>query len=181
VHQLITPRSDFTTNWKSFLKKFLGLDFSTDVLPSSQADPGWRLLVIPTALTVGQAADACRRHFKCHFELSDLCETSLRSARDAAATHVVRLQDCREADDPVLRAYRPGGPGFITLVERLVFELKFWSETGLHLDVARSTACYGTVGNDGDVPVIDWDARLRLTWASIDAACDGGYTRQVSL
>jgi len=44
----------------------------------------------------------------------------------------------------------------ITLEERLVYELKYFEETGNHLDIKNWTLCAGSCYSDGFVPGVYW-------------------------
>jgi len=43
-----------------------------------------------------------------------------------------------------------------TLFERIIHELKFFQETGKHLDIDNITLCAGSRERDGHVPHVAW-------------------------
>jgi len=59
----------------------------------------------------------------------------------------------------------------ITLRERLLLELNYYSFTGKHLDIDKITLCAGSRYSDGYVPDVRWcGGKLRVRWCnSVDA------------
>ena len=61
----------------------------------------------------------------------------------------------------------------ITLRERLLLELNYYSFTGKHLDIDNITLCAGSRYSDGDVPDVRWrGGELRVFWYDSDDASD---------
>ena len=59
----------------------------------------------------------------------------------------------------------------MTLLERLILEVKYFTETGKHLDVKGVTLCTGSRNSDGNVPYVDWfsDAsEVCVGWYDVD-------------
>ena len=57
----------------------------------------------------------------------------------------------------------------ITLRERLIMEMQYFSETGKHLDIENWTLCSGSRYADGSVPCADWDpthGRFEVDWTN---------------
>ena len=53
----------------------------------------------------------------------------------------------------------------ITPLERMLYELKFFMETGKHLDIQNVTLCSGSRDSDGSVPCACWrDSGFRVDW-----------------
>ncbi len=70
-------------------------------------------------------------------------------------------------------------PG-ITLLERLLLELKYFLETGKHLDIQNATLCSGSRLDDGNVPYVGWDdSQLKVSWCYPDDAHDALRAREV--
>lgn len=56
----------------------------------------------------------------------------------------------------------------ITLRERLLMEIKYFKETGKHLDNLNWTLCSGSCYSDGRVPCAGWcGGRLEVDWRSV--------------
>jgi hypothetical protein len=52
-----------------------------------------------------------------------------------------------------------------TLLERLLLELKYFKETGKHLDIENWTLCSGSRDSDGCVPGVGWYGdEMRVGW-----------------
>ena len=82
-----------------------------------------------------------------------------------------------------LRCFFPSPPGArecdgaekfidvrITLLERLLFELKYFRESGKHLDIKNITLCSASRNTDGGVPGVDfYGSEVRV------GKCNPGY------
>ncbi len=58
-----------------------------------------------------------------------------------------------------------------TLPERLLHELKYFTDTGKHLDVKNTTLCSGSRDPYGVVPLVDWlsvAGGMRMHWCGLD-------------
>jgi len=61
----------------------------------------------------------------------------------------------------------------ITLRERLLLELNYYSFTGKHLDIQNITLCTGSRDSDGRVPIVHWHVdKLQVRWYGSDFAHD---------
>ena len=59
-------------------------------------------------------------------------------------------------------------------MERLIFEMKYYDETGKHLDISNVTLCAGSRDSVGFVPHVNrHDGKLRVDWYCPDDAHDG--------
>ncbi len=70
----------------------------------------------------------------------------------------------------------------ITLLERLIYELLYFSETGGHLDITNWTICSGSRYSDGNVPYVNWDGKSReffVAWCRADVRSEYGRARGV--
>jgi len=92
---------------------------------------------------------------------------SERTAKNSA--YAVWFQNTVEADENLknLSAYilkDKNIPG-ITLEERLLMELKYFKETGKHLDINNITLCAGSRYSDGGVPGVHWGVGgMEVSW-----------------
>ena len=94
-----------------------------------------------------------------------------RNVRTPEPSYAIRIRDRQEADDELklLSAIqlKEQGINCITLLEHLVFTLKYWSETNEHLDLNISTLCPSFHCSGGDVSCVGWDLEdcgLRINW-----------------
>ncbi len=158
-------------DWKIFYKNLFGfnLDLSQVKIPKRQ--PGFdRLLVIAQGLTPDKVFEICQKRFKCWRYTEDLDKaTEGRNDREPTQTYTIWVRDRVEADEELKNLsaeelQKQKIPG-ITLLERLIYELKFWDETAKHLDIQNLTLCSGSRNPGGGVLNVDWSSdRLRVDW-----------------
>ena len=160
--------------WVAFYQKYFGLtaDFSGLKIPSKLTDGNWRLLVIPQGLTNNQAYDACAKQFTCWRYTDDLDKVVPTNERNPkTGSYAIWVRDIVEAD-PVHKnksadTIKEVGLKTETLLERMIHELVYFSETGKHLDVSNITLCSGSRYSDGGVPGAGWnDGEFRVGGAS---------------
>lgn len=158
--------------WQSFYKEFFGieLDFSKINIPEKQQGFD-RLIVIAKGFTPRQVFEICQKNFPCWCYAGDLDKkTQGRNDREPIDHYAIWVRERREADEELknlsaedLEKKNIKG---ITLLERLLLELKFWDETGEHLDVKNITLCAGSRYSNGNVPNADWnDGRFKVNWS----------------
>lgn len=164
-------KGDICADWQDFCSRVFGLKVDLSEVKIPDKKPGFdRVIFVPKSLSAGQAIDACRKRFKVYSYMDDLdrdVPTNDRSPENG--TYAIRVRDCREADEKLksrsandLKADNIPG---ITLLERLVLELKYHYETGEHLDMENITLCSGSRYSGGVVPYVYWhDGRLHVRW-----------------
>jgi len=166
----VTP-GDIREEWQEFYTRVLGLTVDLSEVKIPDDEPGFdRVLLIPEGLTMNQVITACRKRFKVYTYVDDLdrdVPTNDRSPKSGA--YAIRLRDRREADEELknlsANALSERNIKGITLLERLVLELKHHYETGEHLDVENVTLCSGSRHSGGYVPRVYWyDGRLCVDW-----------------
>lgn len=168
--------------WAQFYGDFLGLDanFASFVVPASL--PGSiRRIPILSGLTPNKVVAACRRHFNVFTCEDDLDTAVVENERNPqSGPYIIRVRDRVEADDELRRlsaeAVMARHLATMTLLERLLFELKYYSETGRHLDVRNVTLCCGSRFRDGLVPSVDFSER-RINILRIRPDFGAGDTR----
>jgi len=157
--------------WQRFYKKFFNMrvDFSGVKIPETQPDFK-RLILNPKGFTPNQVFEICENNFSCWRYTEDLDgATKGRNDREPTEHYAIWVRDRQEADEELrnlsadmLKEKNIKG---ITLLERLIFELKFWDETGKHLDEKYITLCAGSRGSAGGVPRVRWcDSGLEVYW-----------------
>ncbi len=124
-------------------------------------------------MTPQKLFDKCKELFPCwkwtDKSLDEVIDFSFqaRTAKDGA--YAIWVRDRVEADEELknfsasdLKRQSIAG---ITLEERLVYELKYFKETGKHLDIKNITLCSGSRVSGGDVSSVDWSgAELCVDW-----------------
>jgi len=177
----VDPLSD----WQQFYQDIFGIetDFSNLEIPERQEGFD-RLIVVAQGITPQWLYDKCKELFSCwNWTDKDLDKVteSERNAKDAA--YAVWFRNRVEADEELKNlSYNdlkeqeiPG----ITLEERFIYELKYFKETGEHLDVRNVTLCSGSRYSVGRVPHVGWhDGRLGVYWYALGCSYGSLRSRQ---
>lgn len=167
------------SSWKDFYQKFFGIDVDFSGIKIPEKKPGFdRLIIVAQGLTLNQVYGKCAENFPCSRYIDDLDKTIIQNDRDPIkGSYAIWVKDRIEADEELKNLSandlkEKNIPG-ITLLERLLYELKYWAETGKHLDIQNWTLCAGSSDSDGDVPRVRWyDASLRVYWSFSDFRLD---------
>lgn len=169
-------------DWRSFWSELgLELDVSTLRIPERQEGLN-RLLVMPKGATSNFLYEACSKLFPCWRYTENLDDAT--SVRDPAnGAYAIWVRDAVEADEELkgksANDLAQARIKSITLPERLALELKYFKETGKHLDIKNITLCSGSRDPDGGgVPGVDWRAEvggMSVYWYSPDSR--GGRLR----
>ena len=157
--------------WQVFFAKYFGKGINLEkvVIPNHQHGFD-RILVVPQGTTLNQVIKVCKKHFSVYCYYDDLDAEVTHSDRDAKDRHyAIRIRDRVEADEEFqsrsANQLKDEGVVTMTLMERLILELKYYDETGKHLDVKNVTLCAGSRNSDGDVPYVYWhDGKLYVYW-----------------
>lgn len=141
--------------WKGIYKKYFNLDIDPSII--KEIEGKWAIFIAKD-LTIQQVYDALP-FAKWKYD-EDLSKVVLINDRIADKDYIIYVDKNVEADEQVkgksaddLKKMNHNG---ITLLERLVFELKYFEETGKHLDINKITLCSGSRNSDGSVPCVDW-------------------------
>ncbi len=162
--------------WTKFYRKVFGLevDFSGVTIPDEQ--PGFGLVVVVAkGLTLNCVWSKCRELFPTYSYFGDdMDKVVTKNDRTSQTAYAKRFRDRVEADEELknLSANQCAEQGIrgITLLERLLLELWYFSQIGEdHLDLQNITLCAGS-RYGGDVPSVDWyNGRLKVGY------CHPGY------
>lgn len=149
--------------------------------PVQEFDPS-RLLVIAHGLTNNLAYDACVKKFPCWRHMGDL-NVAVPREKDQrhpqSGTYAIWVRDVQEADEcwknhSALQLVRATPPiKCETLLERLIHELVYYSETMKHLDLDLQsiTLCAGSRSVNGyRVPSIHMGTELYISWSNLEFA-----------
>jgi hypothetical protein len=149
--------------WEEFYRDEFGLtvDFSEVVIPDNSGGFD-RVLVVAQGVTIEMVLEACRKYFKVwKYTDEDLDAFTKDHERTAANGHyAIRVRERVEADEE-LKGWSANQVALhhlttMTLLERLIYELKYFKETRKHLDVSNVTLCAGSRYQDGYVPRVNW-------------------------
>lgn len=176
----LKPTEAQLSEWVILYKEMgIDLDISGVKIPERKSDFD-RLIVVAEGQTPNCAYEECAKRFPCWKYAGDLDKAVSTNDRDPKnGTYAVWVRDRVEADEELKSKsaddLTEAGIKGITLTERLLYELKYFTETGKHLDLKNWTLCSGSRGSDGHVPSVRWRGdRLRVYW-------DGPATRYSSL
>lgn len=155
--------------WEHFYQKYFGLtvDLSGVRIPertAEQAREFTRLIIVAKELTRNQVYDVCHRAFNgaCWRYVEDLntaIPTNERDPKDDG--YAIWVRDTVEADEvhqnKSADMVKSEGLKTETLLERMLHELKYFAETGKHLDIVKVTLCSGSRYSGGGVPYAGWN------------------------
>jgi len=155
---------DLITEWRDFYRRFF--DVKTVHLKGlnvpERASGYDRLIVMPAGLTVGRTLKVCAKLFDVSFSVKIDSNKDLQSNERSPAeqSYAIWARDCREADEELvgISAAKLIGREIssMTFLERLIYGLKYFDETGCHLDCQRWTLCAGSRAYSDAVPLIGW-------------------------
>ncbi len=172
--------SSVISDWQDFYKKFFGLNIDLSGVKIPEHALGFdRLIVVPQGITLNQVWKVCARQFNCwKYTDSDLDSAVPTNNRDPkSGAYAIWVRDVVEADKEMknlsaddLKERTIKG---VTLLERLLLELKYFSETGKHLDISNWTLCSGSRHSGGCVPCVRWlDGWLKVDWYYVGGRYD---------
>ncbi|MEI7810494.1 MAG: hypothetical protein WCI41_02975 [bacterium] len=174
LRELFSITDEFSSireEWQNFYQIHFGwdVDFS-QVLISPRPEGNWRLLFIPKGMTMDFAFKVCEKLFKSLKYSDDLDKQVSRNIRNTETSYAVWVRDEAEPDTEFLgKSTKKADPEMkigITLLERIIFEIKYFSETRKHLDIKGLTFCSGSRGVGGIVPgaCLYDDGEFRVYW-----------------
>jgi len=179
------PYAESLLEWEQFyLKHFDTFDFAHLAVPPCPGD-GWRLLIIAN-VPLEEIHAACKDMFPCWLWTGNgVGETVGGNERDAeGGPYAIWVRDGIEADEELKNFsasdIKEKDIATETLAERLIHELKFFAETGKHLDLKNVTLCAGSRDPFGVVPGVCWrDNELTIIWTLPFLRSDTLRSRQV--
>jgi hypothetical protein len=171
IQALLDHRDPFAVNLDSryqlesqcqLWKELFGIELDPDSIALPERRPGFeRLIVIPAGLTLNRIIEVYRQQFPnvdCYAD--DLDQSVIKNDRTNTETYAVWIRERVEADEELanlsadnLAERQVAG---ITLMERLLYGLKYFADTGNYLDEANWTLCSGSRDSDGLVPIVYW-------------------------
>ena len=175
-------------HWQDFYKEHFDwtVDFSRVLIPKK---PGefWRLIFIAKGMKMNKAMARCKDLFETSQNKDDFDASVTQNIRTASENYAVWVRDGLEPDHEFLgKSTKEADPDMkigITLLERIILEIKYFSETGNHLDLRGLTFCSGSRGSDGHVPSANWfGSWFRISWYGLDGSdSDYGVRSAISL
>jgi len=146
--------------WQKLYREFFGIEVNFSALQIPTKKEGFdRLIVVAKRITPQIILKQCEKLFPCEIAKVDgINLEKVRSERTSKEMYAVWFcnetepdQELRGFSDKELKNRDVQG---ITLEERLLFELKYFIETGRHLDLGSVTLCTGSHQSNGNVAVV---------------------------
>jgi len=163
---------DMVSGWVNFYKEVFGLDLNFSEVQIPERKPGFdRLIIVAQGMTPQRLFNKCKELFTSwKYTDKDLDEfvKSVRTAENGTYAIWVRERVDADKENKNLSAnqLKERGDEGITLEERMLYELKFFNESGKHLDVASWTLCAGSRYSDGDVPCVRlYGDKFKVYWS----------------
>jgi hypothetical protein len=157
----MTKTNQIIKEWVEFYRHYFNIevDQSTIVVPEQQTGFD-RLIVIAKGITMNQVYDECAKQFSCWRYHGNLDKDVTINDRMSHETYVVWVRNNIEADEQYkntsAKELAKRNIKGITLLERLVLELKYFAETGNSLDKESETLCSGSRRSNICVPYVNW-------------------------
>lgn len=161
-------------SWIKFHRKHFGIELNYKevlaVIPA-QINSFTRLIIIPKGLTLRMIVKKIEELMPFWMYTNNL--ELITSVRTSEKTYGIWIRDREEADKELKNLLadqlKEKGVNSITLEERLVLEIKFWEETGKHLDMESITLCAGSRHDAGLVLRVGWyDDKVNVHWCHAD-------------
>jgi len=149
-------------DWQIFYQKYFSISINLSQVQSQIQTPSYqegfdRVIIVPKGITEDRVFQVCSEKFKIRKRTNqELSEVIDHNDRMSTETYAIRVRDCQEADKEnkniSAEQAKEKDINGITLLERLIYELKYWDETEKHLDMANLTICSDSRCSDGAVP-----------------------------
>lgn len=177
-------QSNVISYWQEFYQKHFGIkiDLSNLKIPELQEDFTWAIITMEQ-VNEQMLYERCQELFSCWKWTGKSLNEDLASDATSKGTHIAFFRNRVEADEELKKLstedLEKKGVQGITLKQRLVMELDYFSRTEKHLDIQNVTLCAGSRYSDGDAPVVDWnDGKMRVLWGFPYDRCNDLRSRQ---
>lgn len=173
--QRLLCRQEIIAAWEAFYFKYFEIDVDLSGIRIPD-DPGGfeRVLIVVQGLTFNQAFDVCAAKFLVYNRIEDFeCRVSANERNPIVCHYTILVRDRVEADKELMNRsaewIKEKKFTTETLLERFIHELKFFDETGRHLDIENQTLCSGSrflLG--GYVPSALWiNGMFKVCWRNL--------------
>jgi len=188
VFSIVDEYTSTREEWTEFYKTHFGwtTDFSRVLIPPRPTECFWRLIFITKGITCNKVYEVWTKLFKswkCTNDLDKDVPINVRISSDDS--YAIWVRDRKEPDAEFLgkstQEVDSEMKRGVTLLERMLLELKYFDETGEHLDVKGITFCSGSRSSAGCVPGVCWDPDDRdvsVVWGDVSGSHSGCGVRQ---
>jgi hypothetical protein len=186
----IFAREKFFDEWVEFYQKLFGLKLDPTEIFKRKLVYGdsKKIIIMANKLNLNKTAEVWDHNFSCCRPGGDLDKLVTINDRDPKnGTYPILVNYEAEPD----KVYKNMSAEMlwdkkvfgITLLERMVFGLKYHLETGHHLDIDYWTLCSGSCWKDGSVVITGNCAKidLEIRSAEVDRVSSDLRARKVSL
>jgi len=155
---LMDPDSQLK-RWQELYQELFGIQFDIKSIKIPEQKPGFnRLILVPKGITLNHVVKICRIKFDMSLYDENLDASVTHNDRVSTESYAIWVQDNVEADpelhDKSAIMLKEENHQGITLLERLLYELIYVTETGRHLDQENVTLCAGSRRSAGGVPSV---------------------------
>ncbi len=182
--------ADLIADWERFYQGMgMKVDFSNVRIPKKRKGFDRLIIRVHRGLTPQKFYDKCKELFPCrkwtNISLDEVTDLEKSERKADTGPYAIWVRDRIEADKELknLSAIQIQEKNITTetFEERFLHELKFFKETGEHLDIENWTLCSGSCHSDGHVPRIGWNANgwLVVHWSYPDLGHSDLRAREV--
>ena len=158
-------------DWQTLYRQEFGIEIDISKIRIPKRVPGFdRLIVVAPGLTPEKIFSVLKKRMDVWKYADDL--DTVKSDRKTDRAYAIWVRDRQEADEELRNKsandFAKEQINGITLEERLLLELKYFLETGKHLDEKNWTLCAGSRNSDGDVLDVGWHpycSRVSVSWS----------------
>lgn len=155
---ILGSAQDQLESWRRFYLDEFGIELEEVDIPEPR--PGFDRLIV-VAKDIQQIYDRCQKYFRCWRCIDENLNKIVVQDRDFKnGAYTIWIRDLVEADEEFrdfsANKLKKKNIQGITMTERLLYELKYFTETGKHLDIQNTTLCSGSRDGDSRVPSVNW-------------------------
>ena len=166
------PDQQSLREWQAFYQKYFRMDLDiSGILVPEQQEGFDRIIVVAGGLTHQAVIEVMREHFEMvcvNAYLTNFYDHQTYSVRNNDQTYAIRVRNTEISGEykkmaTAVEKTSAVNTGLVindmTLLERLIYELKYYDETGGHLDVEGFTVCGGSYFKKDSLvlsPAVGW-------------------------
>lgn len=155
--------SDILTTWQKIYHQWFDIEIDVSGLqvPEIYNPEKHFLVLVAKDITMNAVVKAMKKRFNVYLYTEDLDSSVTKNDRNPQdGNYLVLFSRNIEADKEFKNMsandLAKKGHNGITLLERLLLEVLYYSETKEHLDINNWTLCSGSRDSDGLVPYVGW-------------------------
>lgn len=170
----LIPKDEYVKerkDWQKFYKTQFNweVDFSQVIIPTKAESGNWRLVFIAKGMTMNFAFDKAFELFPSWKYSNDLDKEIPTNIRNTQNAYAIWVKNGVDPDVEFLgQSTKKADPDMklgITVLEGIILEMKYFLETGSHLNIKGVTFCSGSRNSGGSVPSLYWgNVGFRVSW-----------------